>query len=57
MIKNLCFIIIGIYIDQEYRQLLPNIKNHYYHINNQLLNNGSIKTDLNKCPVMKFLFK
>lgn len=57
MIKNLSFIIIGIYIDQEYRQLMPNIKNHYYHINNELLNNNGNGTKLNKCPIIKFLFK
>ncbi len=55
MIKNLCFVIIGIYMDQEYGQRMPNIKNHYYHINNTLLNNNN--SQLNKCPIMKFLFK
>lgn len=55
MIKNIGYMIFGIYMNQEYPHLMPNIKNHYYHLNNILLNNYKIKN--NNCPIIKFFNK
>jgi len=64
MIKNLIYCITGMYISQEYKTMVPNIKDHITYITpiilDQLnLNDKVIKNNnlTYKCPILKFIFK
>ena len=64
MIKNIIYCITGIYISQEYKTIIPNVKDHINYItpiildqlnsNNQLIKNKNLTY---KCPVLNFIFK
>lgn len=58
MIKNLFYIVTGMYISQEYDKYVPNIKNHLYYIQNVTLQEKiwDIETK-NNCPIIKFILK
>ena len=58
MIKNLFYIITGIYLSQEYKYVIPNIKNHIKYTHKFLLSNENKKQEiLLDCPILKFIFK
>lgn len=60
MIKNLIYITFGIYLEQEYKHILPNIRNHSIYINQIILNNNlskfSKRTANTNCPIIKYIF-
>lgn len=58
MIKNLFYIITGIYISQEYSLVVPNIKKHMNYVTLMILDDDYKKNDLmQNCPILKFIFK
>ena len=58
MIKNIFYIITGIYISQEYKYVIPNIKNHIKHTHKFILSNENEQYQLLlTCPILKFIFK
>ena len=58
MIKNLFYVITGMYISQEYSLVMPNIKKHVNYATLMILDDGHKNNDLlHNCPILKFIFK
>jgi len=58
MIKNLFYIITGIYISQEYKYIIPNIKDHIKYSHKFILSNDIEKQKiLLNCPILNFILK
>lgn len=63
MIKNLFYILTGIYINQECNNIMPNIKDHLSYIKTIMLNrieypNYTKDKDIyERCPIINYILK